>query len=72
MPQDATLDVNYQGPFGNTLLHSAVAAGSVDEVQKLLSLGADPCLINRYGQTPCEVARVLGRKDIEQLLPRPE
>ena len=39
---------NTQGPFGNTLLHSAAADGDVGEVQRLLAAGADPritCLL---------------------------
>ena len=33
---------NTQGPFGNTLLHSAVASGDLREVERLLAAGADP------------------------------
>ena len=40
---------NYQGPFGNTLLHSAVISGDVREVRRLLAAGADLGIRNREG-----------------------
>lgn len=52
---------NYQGPFGNTLLHSAAASGDVREVKRLLAAGADPRIANRDGRTPLQVAK-LARK----------
>jgi ankyrin repeat protein len=62
------LDPNYQGPFGNTLLHSAVVSGDIEEVQRLLAAGADPRIPNRDGKTPVEAAALLGHAAIEQLL----
>ena len=62
------LDPNYQGPFGNTLLHSAVVSGDIEEVQRLLAAGADPRIANRDGKTPLEAAALLGHAAIEQLL----
>jgi ankyrin repeat protein len=62
------LDPNYQGPFGNTLLHSAVVSGDIEEVQRLLVAGADPCIANRDGKTPLHAAAILGHGEIEQLL----
>jgi ankyrin repeat protein len=62
------LDPNYQGPFGNTLLHSAVVSGDIEEVQRLLVAGADPCIPNRDGKTPLHAAAILGHGEIEQLL----
>ena len=62
---------NRQGPFGNTLLHSAVVSGDVREVERLLSAGADPRIANREGQTPLRVAAILGHDDIRDLLARP-
>jgi ankyrin repeat protein len=53
-----TVDLDYQGPFGNTLLHVAAAAGDVREVKRLLAAGADPRIANREGRTPLEVARM--------------
>jgi ankyrin repeat protein len=64
------LDPNYQGPFGNTLLHGAVASGDLDEVRRLLAAGADPRIANRDGQTPLHAATILGHGDIEALLRR--
>jgi ankyrin repeat protein len=59
---------NRQGPFGNTLLHSAVISGDLREVRKLLAAGADPRIANREGQTALRVAALLGHDDIYGLL----
>ena len=59
---------NTQGPFGNTLLHSAVADGEIDEVRRLLAAGANPRLANREGHTPLRVAVLLGHEDIRRVL----
>jgi ankyrin repeat protein len=59
---------NYQGPFGNTLLHGAVMSGDVQEVERLLSAGADPNIANRDGRTPVDVAMILGHRSISALL----
>jgi ankyrin repeat protein len=64
----AILDPNYQGPFGNTLLHGAVVCGDADEVKRLLAAGADPNLANREGKTPVHLAAILGHAHIEKLL----
>ena len=61
---------NFQGPFGNTLLHGAVVSGDVGEVQRLLAAGADPRIANRDGKTPVHAAALLGHAEIEQLLLR--
>jgi ankyrin repeat protein len=62
---------NMQGPFGNTLLHSAVVSGDIKEVRKLLAAGADPGIANREGQTALRVAALLGRDDLYRLLAQP-
>jgi len=62
------LDPNYQGPFGNTLLHGAVVSGDLDEVRRLLAAGADPRIANREGKTPVHAAAILGHAHIEALL----
>jgi hypothetical protein len=62
---------NTQGPFGNTLLHSAVISGDLREVQKLLAAGADPRIANREGHTALRVAAILGRDDLYGLMARP-
>ena len=59
---------NTQGPFGNTLLHSAVADGDIGEVRRLLEAGADPRIANREGHTPLRVAVLLGHDDICRVL----
>ena len=55
---------NYQGPFGNTLLHGAVISGDLEEVERLLSAGANPDIANRDGRTPADVAMILGHRSI--------
>ena len=55
---------NYQGPFGNTLLHGAVVSGDVREARRLLAAGADPRIANRDGKTPLQVAVILGHRDL--------
>jgi ankyrin repeat protein len=62
---------NTQGPFGNTLLHSAVLSGNIGEVRKLLAAGANPRIVNREGQTALRVATILGHDEIYDLLARP-
>ena len=64
-------NLNTQGPFGNTLLHSAVVSNDVKEVRRLLKAGADPRIANREGQTPLRVAAILGHDDIYQTLSAP-
>jgi ankyrin repeat protein len=61
-------DPNFQGPFGNTLLHGAVVSGDIDEVKRLLAAGADPGIANRDGKTPVHAAAILGHAEIEELL----
>jgi ankyrin repeat protein len=63
-------DPNFQGPFGNTLLHSAVVSGDIDEVQRLLAAGADPRIRNRDGKNAMHAAALLGHAEIERLLGR--
>lgn len=59
---------NYQGPFGNTLLHGAVASGDLAEVRLLLAAGADPLIVNREGQSALEIAAFLRYTAIYDLL----
>jgi ankyrin repeat protein len=61
---------NYQGPFGNTLLHGAVLSNDRKEVERLLSAGADPRVANRDGRSPIQVAELLGHAELHQLLSR--
>lgn len=61
---------NYQGPFGNTLLHGAAISGDVEEASRLLAAGADPKLENRYGLTPVAIALKLGHARLGELFAR--
>ena len=61
---------NYQGPFGNTLLHGAVVSGDLNEVQRLLAAGADPRIANHHGRTAIQVAALLGYPRVYELLAR--
>jgi ankyrin repeat protein len=63
-------DPNYQGPFGNTLLHGAVLSGDVREVERLLAAGANPDIANRDGRTALQIAVVLERPELYDLLER--
>jgi len=63
-------DPNYQGPFGNTLLHIAVVSDDIREVARLLAAGADPRIANRAGQTPLRAAAILGHWELHALLAR--
>lgn len=64
----AIRDLNYQGPFGNTLLHGAVVSGDLREVKRLLAAGADPNIPNRDGKTPLHAAAILGYPKVYALL----
>ena len=59
---------NRQGPFGNTLLHSAVASGDAGEVRRLLDAGANPGIANRDGHTALRVAVLMGRGDLYDMM----
>lgn len=62
---------NRQGPFGNTLLHSAVASGDLREVRRLLAAGADPRIRNRDGHSALNAAALLGHREIYGALEGP-
>jgi ankyrin repeat protein len=64
----ARTNPNYQGPFGNTMLHGAVIAGDAPEVRRLIAAGANPRIANRDGRTPLHVAVILERPDLVELL----
>lgn len=59
---------NYQGPFGNTLLHGAVVSGDMREVRRLLAAGADPRIPNRDGKTALQAAAILGHAELCSVL----
>jgi ankyrin repeat protein len=62
---------NYQDPFGNTLLHSAVVSGDLGEVRRLLAAGADPLIANRDGRTALQAAAILGHEKLYRVLALP-
>ena len=59
---------NYQGPFGNTLLHGAAANGDVREVERILAAGADPFITNRHGHSPLRIALIAGHPAVYHVL----
>jgi ankyrin repeat protein len=61
---------NRQGPFGNTLLHSAVISGDKAEVRRLLDAGANPAITNREGLSALKTAAILGDDEMYGLLAR--
>ena len=61
-------NLNYQDPFGNTLLHGAVVSGDVEEVALLLAAGADAGIANRDGRTALHAAEIFGHAQIQELL----
>jgi ankyrin repeat protein len=61
-------EVNSIGDLGNTPLHQAAMMGKVDSVRKLLQLGADPSLRNKFDQTAEEVAKLGGHHEIAEIL----
>ncbi len=67
-PEALVGNPNYQGPFGNTLLHSAVVSGNLQEVERLLAAGADPNIANRDGHTSVHAAAICGHTTIYALL----
>jgi ankyrin repeat protein len=60
--------LNYQDPFGNTLLHGAAVSGDLQEVERLLAAGADPMIANRDGRTALHAAAILGHRQVYDLL----
>lgn len=68
-----TADVNHRGELGNTALHAAAMAGSLDICRLLLYHGASPAARNHYGNTPASLAAtpacraLLTRPDVEAL-----
>jgi ankyrin repeat protein len=63
-------NLDYQDPFGNTLLHGAVVSGDAQEVARLLAAGADPGIRNRDGRTALHAAEIFGHAQIQELLGR--
>lgn len=51
------IDFNFSPPeSGNTLLHLVAAAGQFELVQKFCALGANPCALNKTGESVLQLA----------------
>ena len=61
-------NVNARQMAGWTPLHQAASRGDTGLVQRLLAAGADPSTENDHGQTPSDLARDKGLKEIALLL----
>ena len=63
------IDVNAQGPYnGYTALHDAIWQNNVDTARVIVEAGADLTLRNHEGQTPLEMAKARGRKQIVAII----
>jgi ankyrin repeat protein len=60
--------VNAVGDLGNTPLHHAASRGLAEIARKLLRYGADPRIRNEFGQTPLDLATLMKRQNVAQLL----
>jgi ankyrin repeat protein len=56
---------------GGTLLHAAVAAGSMDAVSFLMVQGVDPAALDAGGKTALQAAQDGGRSEIVEMLKKP-
>ncbi len=63
------IDIDAQGPYnGYTALHDAIWQNNVETARVLIEAGADLTLRNHEGQTPLEMAKARGRKQIVALI----
>jgi len=63
------VDVDAQGPYnGYTALHDAIWQNNVDTARLIVEAGANLTLRNHEGQTPLEMARARGRKQIVAII----
>lgn len=63
-------DIYLKGNKGNTPLHNAALYNRTEAIKILLERGANPFLINQYGATPANIARV--GTDAKELLENAE
>ncbi|MFB6720063.1 ankyrin repeat domain-containing protein [Kribbella sp. NPDC056345] len=65
---DRGASVNVVNRFGNTPLSDAVfnSKGAGDLISLLRSHGADPYAVNKHGQTPVGLARLIANYDVAQ------
>jgi ankyrin repeat protein len=56
--------LNQPGDLGFTPLHNAAMAGRAEVAKQLVKLGANPQVLNDFGQTAAEVATLGGHEDL--------
>ena len=61
-------DINMRSQDGRTALILAVRQGHSRIVERLLSLGADPKVIDGYGETPLGLAKKANDADLVRVL----
>jgi uncharacterized protein len=65
------IDIDRQGPYnGYTALHDAIWQNHVATAQVLIEAGANLSLKSNAGETPLDLARARGRREISALLER--
>lgn len=63
------IELNVQGPYnGYTALHDAIWQNNVETARVIVEAGADLSLKSHEGQTPLEMAKARGRREISQLI----
>ena len=65
---DGGANVNAAGDLGYTPLHHAASRGLLDIARVLLSHGADVNAKNEFGQTPIDVARLMKKLEVLEVL----
>ena len=63
-------DIDYKNKNGNTAILIAAQRGDVAGVETLLSLGADPRVVNRSRWNVADVAERFGHESITEVLNR--
>jgi uncharacterized protein len=63
------IDIDKQGPYnGYTALHDAIWQNNVETARVIIESGANLQLKSHEGETPLEMARARGRKEIAALI----
>ncbi len=67
------IDIDKQGPYnGYTALHDAIWQNNIETAKALIEAGARLDIRSKDGQTPLDLAKSRGRKEIEVLIERKE